>query len=196
VGAFFRSIFDFFLSPLGVLLLGGLDSSMLFFLPAAIDTAVVVMVARHRNWFWLFPLLATAGSVIGATVTYFVGRKIGEAGLERWMSKSRLAKVRKKVEDRQIFAVALAAVLPPPFPLTPFVLTGGALGINKQKFYATLASMRMVRFGAEAVLALLYGRQILVWMKSDTFEYLISTMLILALAGTAVSIYQVVKRVR
>jgi membrane protein YqaA with SNARE-associated domain len=193
---FFRSIFEFFLSPLGLFVLSILDSSMLFFLPAAIDTAVIIMVARYREYFWLFPLLATAGSVIGATATYLVGRKIGEAGLERWIPKRRLARIRKKVEEREIFAMGLAALLPPPFPLTPFVLTGGALGIAKKKFYVTLAAMRFVRFGIEAVLALIYGRQILGWLKSDTFTYAISGLILMALIGTGISIYQVVKRVR
>jgi len=196
VHAFFQSIFGFFLSPWGILLLSGLDSSMLFFMPAEIDTAVIVMVARYREWFWLFPLLAAMGSMAGATITYFVGRKIGEAGLDRWISKKKLATVRKRLEDRETLAIGLAAVLPPPFPLTPFVLTGGALGISKRKFYITLGAMRFVRFGAEAILALLYGRQILVWLESDAFQYTVAALMILALAGTAVSVYQVIQRVR
>ncbi|MBI4473533.1 MAG: hypothetical protein HY646_12760 [Acidobacteria bacterium] len=86
---FFSSIFGLFLSPAGVMVLGSLDSSMLFFLPAAIDTAVVVLAARNRDFLWAFPLLATAGSVIGVMVTYFVGKKVGEAGLERWLAPYR-----------------------------------------------------------------------------------------------------------
>src|SRR3954471_10296916 len=111
---FFTSIFRFFLSPGGLLLLSGLDSSMLFFLPIAVDAALIIMVARYRDWFWAFPLLATAGSLAGATATYLVGRKIGEKGLERWVSKQRLARVRQKLGEHDIFAIGLAAVLPPP----------------------------------------------------------------------------------
>jgi membrane protein YqaA with SNARE-associated domain len=196
VHRFFLSVFRFFLSPMGLVILSGLDSSMLFFLPAAIDVAVIIMVARYRDWFWVFPLLATIGSLAGATATYFVGRKIGENGLERWISKPKLSRIRKKLAEREIFAIGLAALLPPPFPLTPFVLTSGALGMEKRKFYISLGSMRFVRFGADAVLALLYGRRILVWFRSDVFEYFAAGILVLAVAGTAFSIYQAVKRVR
>ena len=169
---------------------------MLFFLPAALDTVIVVMVARHRDLFWLIPLLGTLGSLVGATITYFIGRKIGEAGLERWISKGRLERVRKKLEQREIFAIGLAALLPPPFPLTPFVLTSGALGINKRKFYISLGAMRFVRYGSEAILALIYDRQILKWLESDFYVYTMATLIILATVGTVITIVQTVKRIR
>jgi membrane protein YqaA with SNARE-associated domain len=169
---------------------------MLFFLPAALDTVIVVMVARHRDLFWLIPLLGTLGSLVGATITYVIGRKIGQAGLSRWISKARLDKVRKKLEDREVVAIAVAAVLPPPFPLTPFVLTSGALGIDKRKFYISLGAMRFVRFGGEAILALIYGRHILKWLESDFYVYTMTALIILAFVGSVVTIVQTIKRIR
>ena len=169
---------------------------MLFFLPAALDTVIVVMVARQRNLFWLIPLLGTLGSLVGATITYVIGRKIGEAGLSRWISKSQLEKVRKKLEDREVIAIAVAAVLPPPFPLTPFVLTSGALGIDKRKFYISLGAMRFVRYGGEAILALIYGRHILRWLESDAYVYTMTALIILAVVGTVITVVQTIKRIR
>ena len=75
---FFASIFGLFLSPLGLVVLAALDSSMIFFLPAAVEGAVVILTARYREFVWLFPLLATAGSVAGAWVTFGLGGKVGE----------------------------------------------------------------------------------------------------------------------
>jgi membrane protein YqaA with SNARE-associated domain len=193
---FFTSVFQFFLSPWGLVVLSALDSSMLFFLPAALDTAIIIMVARYRDWFWVFPLAATIGSLIGTGVTYAMGRKIGKAGLERWISRKKLTKLQKQLEKREVFSIGLAALLPPPFPLTPFVLTAGALGLDKKKFFISVGAMRFVRFGIEAVLALLYGRRILDWMKSDTFEYVVGGLVILALGGTVVTIYQVARKMR
>jgi len=169
---------------------------MLFFLPAALDTVIVVMVARHRDLFWLIPLLGTLGSLVGATITYLIGRKIGEAGLTRWISKGRLERVRKKLEQREIFAIGLAALLPPPFPLTPFVLTSGALGIDRKKFYISLGSMRFVRYGTESILALIYGRHILKWLESDFYVYTMATLIVLAVVGTVFTVFQAVKRIR
>ncbi len=194
--SFFSSIFGLFLSPLGVLFLGALDSSMLFFLPAAIDTAVIVMSARNREIFWIYPILATLGSLAGAAVTFAFGHKIGEKGLARWIPERRLKKIRRKVDEKGVVAFGMTAVLPPPFPLTPFVITSGALGLNKKKFFLTLGAMRFLRFGAESLLALAYGPRIVRWLNEDAFQYIISILMVIALAGTAVSITQVIRKSR
>jgi len=93
---FFFSIFGLFLSPLGVLVLAALDSTMLFFLPAALDTAVVVMSARDKDMFWIYPLMAVIGSVVGSATTFALGQKVGEPGLKRFIPERRLRKVRQK----------------------------------------------------------------------------------------------------
>jgi membrane protein YqaA with SNARE-associated domain len=56
---------------------------MVFFLPFGIDAVVIYLSARNGMFFWLYPILATAGSVTGAAITYWIGRKGGEMGLER-----------------------------------------------------------------------------------------------------------------
>ena len=169
---------------------------MLFFLPAALDTAVIVMSAREREWFWAFPLLATLGSLIGAAVTYAIGGKIGEAGLKRWIPERRLKNVRHRLGTSGVVAMGVMALLPPPFPLTPFVLTSGALKLEKGKFFLTLAAARVVRFGVVSVLALVYGRRILSWLESDVFGYVISALMILAITGTAITVVEVFRRAR
>ena len=193
---FFVPIFGLFLSPLGLLVLALLDSTMIFFLPAAIDTAVIVMSARNPELFWLYPILAMTGSVAGAMLTFELGHKLGETGLKRWISERKLKNVRSRIDHHGVVALGMTAVLPPPFPLTPFVLTSGALGLDKRKFFLTLASMRLLRFGTESLLAVTYGRRILLWMKSDIFEYIISGLVVLALAGSAVSIVKLSRHKR
>ena len=193
---FFSSLFGLFLSPLGLLVLGALDSSMLFFLPAAIDTAVIVLSARDERLFWLYPIVAALGSLIGASVTYFIGRKIGEAGLERWIPHRRLKRIRRRIDRHGVIAMGMLAVIPPPFPLTPFILTSGALRLDKTKFFVAFGSVRLVRFGVESLLAILYGRHVLVWLKSGTFELVIGGLMILALVGTTVSIAGIIRKTR
>ena len=61
---FFSSLFSLFLSPWGALILSALDSTVLFFLAAAIDTAVVVMSARDPDMFWIYMILAFAGTAV------------------------------------------------------------------------------------------------------------------------------------
>jgi len=182
-----RSLFRFFLTWWGAFLLGALDSSMLFFLPFGIDTVVIYLAARDHDFFWAYPLLATAGSMAGAAVTYWIGEKVGEHGLGRFVPEKRLDRLRCKVKDSGAIALALPALMPPPFPLTPFILTCGALAVDRWRFFLTFGSMRLVRFGIEALLARRYGRGILRVLQSDSFQMVIVGFIVLAVAGTLVS---------
>jgi hypothetical protein len=74
---FFSSIFDWFLSPAGVLLLAALDASIVFFLPAALDMVVILVSARGEHGYILTPLLAAAGSGVGKGA--LAGAVAGEA---------------------------------------------------------------------------------------------------------------------
>ena len=183
----FQHVFHFFLTWWGAFVLGALDASMVFFLPFGIDAVVIYLSARNGMLFWIFPLLATAGSVTGAAVTYWIGHKGGELGLERLIPANRLERFRKRVQKGGAVAMAVPALLPPPFPLTPFVLTCGALKANRWIFFPTFAAMRLIRFGSEAVLARIYGRGVLRLLESDTFQRVIVGFIIIAVLGTILS---------
>jgi membrane protein DedA with SNARE-associated domain len=60
--------------------------------------------------------------------------------------------------------------LPPPFPLTPFLLTCGALDLDRWRFFLVFGAMRLVRFGALALLARQYGERVLQILESDRFQ--------------------------
>ena len=184
--AFFFSLLGYFLSPLGVFAMAVLDASMVFFLPLGIDFVVIITAARRPEWFWLYALLATAGSVTGAAGTFWIGEKVGEKGLTRFVNPRRLKRVKVQV-DRGVFVVAGLALIPPPFPFTPFVLASGALGMNRWSFLAALAGARAFRFAIEAALASYYGSGILRWMKTPAFQMTVGVFIALAVMGTIVS---------
>jgi membrane protein YqaA with SNARE-associated domain len=180
-------LLTFFLSWWGALLLGALDSSLLFFLPLGIDTLVVYLAARNEGLFWLYPLLATAGSLCGAAMTFWIGKKAGDVGLERLVPATRLERLRCTVRDSGALAIAVPALMPPPFPLTPFILTCGALEVDYRRFFITFGAMRLLRFSIEAVLARLYGRSVLRMMESDAFQNVIIGLVVVAVVGTVIS---------
>ena len=194
--AFFNSLLGYFLTPWGIILMGALDSSLIFFLPLGIDFAVIILAARKPELFWLYAILATIGSVIGAMVTFWIGRKAGEHGLTRLMKPSRLERVRNRVSHHAGVSVAALAIIPPPFPFTAFVLASGAFGGHPWTFFTTLAGVRVVRFLAEGGLAALYGRRILTWMQSTVFEVIVGTLIVLAIVGTVISAIAVVRSTR
>jgi membrane protein YqaA with SNARE-associated domain len=193
----FNSVLGYFLTPVGLVLLGALDSSLVFFLPLGIDFVVIILSARHPELFWLYALLATAGSIAGAGFTFWLGRKVGEHGLTRLVKPSTLRRVEARVSHSGATAVAALGLIPPPFPFTAFVLTSGALRLNPWRFLSTLAGVRVARFGAEAGLAAYFGRGILVWMESTVFEVFVGVLTGAAILGTvisAVAIYRSVRR--
>ena len=179
--------FAWFLTWWGAFLLAALDSSLVFFLPFGIDAVVIYLAARNRELFWLYALLATGGSVTGAAVSFWIGRKAGDKGLERLVSPRRLERVRARVRKGGALAIAVPAVLPPPFPLTPFILACGALEVSVWRFFATFSGARLVRFGTEAMLARVYGAGVLRIFQSDVFRGVVIAFIVVAVAGTIIS---------
>jgi membrane protein YqaA with SNARE-associated domain len=185
-----------FLSWWGLLILGALDATLAFVAPFGVDAAVIYLAAREETLFWLIPLTATAGSVAGASLTYWIGRRVGEPGLERLVRKQTLDRVRDKVEKGGAYAIAIPALLPPPFPLKPFILTCGALSVDPARFLLTLAVARGLRFSIETALARRYGTWLLTVLESDTFQWIVGGLIVLALAGTVVSAVVIWKKLK
>lgn len=172
---------------------------MVFFLPLGIDFVLILLAARKPDWFWLYAILATIGSMLGAAGTFWIGRKVGEHGLSRFVKPSRLERVQERVGKSAAITVAALAIIPPPFPFTAFVLTSGAGHVNAWIFFATLGAVRMVRFLAEGALAAHYGKGIIGWMQSTTFTMIVGGMAVIAIVGTVVSaiaLYRSAKRDR
>jgi membrane protein YqaA with SNARE-associated domain len=181
-------IVGFVASPLGVLVLAALDSTLLVSLPGGVDAAVVMMAARGRSLAWSSALLATGGSIGGAALTFWMGRKAGGPGLDRYVRPRRLARIKKKVHNSGAAGMAVLDLIPPPFPFTPFILAAGALEVDGATFFGTLTICRLARFGGEALLAALYGPSLLAWFDSDLFHELVVAGSVLGVGLTIFSI--------
>jgi membrane protein YqaA with SNARE-associated domain len=185
-----------FASPLGVPVLAALDSTLFFSLPFGIDAAVILLAARMGRRAWMVPLLATAGSIGGAALTFWMGMKIGEKGLDRHVSPQRLKRIRARINRNGAVALAVLDLIPPPLPFTPFVLAAGALEVRTSTFFVTLAVCRILRFGAEAALAIVYGRRILSMLDSDLFHDVAFGCIALAAVLTVLSTVRLVRSTR
>lgn len=176
--------------------MGALDASLVFFLPLGIDFVVIIMTARKPELFWVYALLATTGSVIGAATTYWIGRKVGQHGLTRLVRPSTLRRVERRISTRAAAPIAALGIIPPPFPFTAFILASGAWGVNPWAFLSALAGVRLARFMIEGLLAARYGNGIIAWMESPTFTIAVVGIAVLAVAGTIVSAVAVYRSVR
>jgi membrane protein YqaA with SNARE-associated domain len=192
--AFFDSLIGYFLTPGGLVLMAALDSSLVFFLPLGIDLVVVLLSAREPELFWLYGLLATLGSLGGAAVTFWVGGKVGEHGLRRFVPAHRLERVRRQVNARGAYAIAALAIIPPPFPFKVFILTAGALRMSPWRFFPAMGGVRLARFGAEAALASRYGEGIMRWTETPVFTAIVGGLAVLAIVGTIVSAVLIARR--
>jgi membrane protein YqaA with SNARE-associated domain len=192
----FAGLFRLFLTPVGLPVLAALDSTIIFFFPFGLDLALVLVTARNTSLAWLYPLIATAGSVVGAAATYWLGRKIGEHGVERFVDSRRVERVKKRIGHKTAISSGFLAVIPPPFPFTPFILIAGALDVSFRRFILAFAAARVIRLGAISWLAVIYGRQIVGWMESDAFEMIVGAFIVMALTGTAYSAWHVIRASR
>ena len=183
-------------TPAGVVILAALDSTLFFSLPFGIDTAVIILAAQLRGLWWTVPLLATFGSIAGAALTFWMGVKIGENGLDRYVPPKRLKKIRARIRNSGAIALAVLDLIPPPFPFTPFVLAAGALEVNASTFFVTLTVCRILRFGIEAALAATYGDGVLSWLDSDLFQDIVSFLIVVAVVLTALSIVNLIRSTR
>lgn len=185
------------LGILGLVIVGVLDSSFLF-APLGNDLLIVGLAARKHD----IPLLlvyaaaSTLGSVLGCLLVDLVFRKAGEKGLEKHLSQRRLAYVKRKVTANAAWALALASIAPPPFPFTPFVMASAALQYPRRRLLAIVGAARMIRFTALGVLAYFYGRRILKWAESDVVQWVLVGLVVICVAGSALSVIGWIKRSR
>jgi membrane protein YqaA with SNARE-associated domain len=147
------------LGGVGLVLLGLADNSIIP-LPGSMDILTIVLAAHHSRLWWYYAFMATVGAVIGGYITYGLARRGGKQAFERKLSKKTAEKVFKRFERWGFFAVAVPAILPPPFPIVPFLLAAGALQYSRRKFVLALALGRGVRFTIVAGLGAIYGRHI------------------------------------
>jgi membrane protein YqaA with SNARE-associated domain len=144
----------------GVFLVSIVDSSFVPLpIPGITDILVIMFAAQHQSWLLLI-LLATAGSALGGYFSYQVGQRGGMTFLEKHVPARIFKRVCEWMENHAILSVALPAILPPPMPLSPFVLAAGALNMSRKKFLTTFTISRAVRHSIAAWLGIHYGRHI------------------------------------
>lgn len=173
----------------GLFLMSALDSSFLV-LPFGNDLLLIVLVSSNRNSLvWIaYVLVSALGSVVGVFVIDLLMRKAGEKGLERFISKRKIEKLKSKIENKAGVTVFIATLIPPPFPFTPAVMTASALQIPKGKLLLAVFLGRLLRFGVEAVLALYFGRQVIAFINSDVVTYGVYVLIGMAVVLSTLSL--------
>jgi membrane protein YqaA with SNARE-associated domain len=142
------------------LILLGLADNSLIPMPGSTDVVTILLAAHHRDMWVYYAVMATAGAILGGYLTYRMARKGGKETLEKRFSKKKTDKVYAIFSRWGFAAVAIPAVLPPPFPIVPMLLAAGAMQYPTRKFLTALAVGRGIRFTILAYLGVRYGRHI------------------------------------
>lgn len=169
-----------------MLLVGIIDSSFLT-VPVANDLLVMALSSGHPQRMPYYAIMAAVGSVLGCAVVDVISRK-AEEGVEHAFSGRRIKFVESHVRKHAGWALAVSAVMPPPFPFTPVVVAAAVSHYPRKKLFAVIGGARFLRFAGEGAVAIWFGRQILSFARSPAVEYTIMGLIVVAVIGSAFSI--------
>jgi len=145
----------------GLFLIAAIDASPIPLSIPGTSDLLVVLLAAHRHAWLLVTVVATLGSIVGASISYQAGAIGGMPLMNRYMPEHFREHICRWTEEHAILSVALPAILPPPAPLTPFLMAAGALKIPRTKFYNSFILSRFARYAFYSWLGLHYGRHIM-----------------------------------
>ena len=136
---------------------------------AAIDSAAVGMpldpvvagyVYLQPHKFWLYAIMASAGSAVGSLIIYAIGYEMGELVLEKRMGKTKFARIQARFEKHEFLALAVPSFMPPPFPFKLFVLSAAVFEMHWTRFLVAIFVGRVVRFLILSALVVFFGPQV------------------------------------
>lgn len=192
-GAWARSLIKLFvrLGVFGPFLLEALDSSFLY-LPLANELLLLALIhSGSPPWMVAFYAVSGAlGSAVGVLLLDAVVRRLGEEGAERLVGRKQFGRLRRRLETHAGRAVFVASALPPPFPFRVTMMAASTLQCPRGRMLAAVFGGRLLRFGAEGLLILYFGRSFIRLLESDAFEYVLYGMTAAAVAGTAYTLYR------
>ncbi len=152
----FTSIFRH-LGALGLFFLAILDSTPLPTLGGP-DILMAILAASHRNPWYEYAVVATAGSVIGAYLTFRIARTAGSAYMNSKFGAGKVSAGLKLFEKLGTGALAASTAVPFPFPTSMFFAAAGASNYPLARYLAIVSVGRAVRYSTIAIVADLYGR--------------------------------------
>jgi membrane protein YqaA with SNARE-associated domain len=167
--------------------LGLLDMSVIP-APGSFDALLIVLTVSHKELWWYYALMATAGSVFGTWPSFRLGRRGGEEALEKRLGTRRSKKIFSAFQRWGFWSMFIGAIAPPPMPASAFVLAAGALKYPWPRFLASWTLGRLLRFGLLGWVTMRYGSNIFQWMRGY-YRPALWTMSALGVTSGAVALW-------
>src|SRR5688500_4624154 len=143
------------------------------------------MVINHPERMVFYDTMATLGSITAGLALYFVGRKGGNALLQKRFKGGTLERASSLMRKYGAMALIVPALLPPPAPFKIFVLLGGVANIPLKTFILAIGFGRGVRYFGEGILAVMYGKQALEYIHQNGRTVALVLGLIVLAGGVA-----------
>ena len=169
------------LGGLGLILVAIVDNSFVP-IPGGLDVFTIILSSGRHDLWWYYAGVATIGSVGGAYLTYRIGEKGGEETLEKKIGKERAQKVYKKFEKAGFATLVVSVLIPPPFPIVPVLIAAGVMKYPTRQFLGAIAVGRAIRFTADAMLGIFFGRAIIGFF-AQYYKSALYTLIALAVLG-------------
>ncbi len=131
-----------------------LDSSSI---PVPMDAILALYVWNDKPHFWLYCLIAAAGSAIGGLLPYGLGRAGGELFLLKRVDRAKFEKLRDRFQRQEFLFVMIPSMMPPPAPWKMFIFAAGVFEMRLSDFLLAVFTGRMLRWLALSLLVLKLG---------------------------------------
>jgi membrane protein YqaA with SNARE-associated domain len=155
------------LGALGLFFLAILDSSPLPTFGGP-DILITILAASHRNPWYEYAAVATAGSVIGAGITFRIARQAGSAYLNSKFGNGKVSAILKLFKKWGTGTLVASTAVPFPFPTSMFFAAAGASNFRVGKFLTIVTTCRAARYAAIAFVADRYGRHFVSMLRHPT----------------------------
>jgi membrane protein YqaA with SNARE-associated domain len=155
--------------PLGAFFLAMVDSAGIP-LPAGVDALLILTASTNPGAGYLAALCASIGSLIGAFVLFWIGRKGGQMVLARHTTTPRAQRFRRWFSHYGLVTVFVPKAVPLiPLPTKVFVLSAGAFGTAPLQFGVVVMAARLLRYFGIVFLASRLGDDTLPWLRSHVW---------------------------
>jgi membrane protein YqaA with SNARE-associated domain len=128
--------------------------------PVPLDLIIAGYVWADKKHFYIYVLVAAAGSAIGGLVPFLIGRAGGEIFLMKRIDRARYQQLLERFEKQEFLAMMIPSILPPPTPWKLFVIAAGVFEMKIGNFMLSVFVGRVLRDMITAILTIRYGPEI------------------------------------
>jgi membrane protein YqaA with SNARE-associated domain len=142
-------------APIALFIFAFWESS---FFPIPPDPLLIAMAVARPEFGLLYAALATAASVVGAALGYWIGLRGGRPIVHRLFKPEKVHMAERLYHRYDVWAVVVAAFTPIPFKV--FTITSGVAQLNFKRFMLASLAGRGGRFFLVGGLVTIFGDRI------------------------------------